>query len=254
MLRKALTLGVTLLLAIPLATPVRAALAPFTGTITVGFVGGTQVEIASLSGNLDALPNGTLILPPLAFASAVTVSLADTYVTAVGFSATGLIGGTLAPTGTGFGGSVPLTGNMPFLLDGGLGLGNLSVPLNIGSLTSPTAFTSNTAGSVFVSLSLSFSPWTTAPTYLTGTVSGYATASPTVSGSRTTTPGNNVTINLVSPLQIFRLGSTGGPSQVRTIPGFATMRLEFTPEPTALVLQGVAIATALILGVRRLRS
>jgi hypothetical protein len=57
--------------------------------------------------------------------------------------------------------------------------------------------------------------------------------------------------NLVSPVSIFRLGNG---DQFRTIPAVGRMTLNFVPEPAAVLLQGIALATLLLVGIRRFRS
>jgi hypothetical protein len=238
----------SLVVALGLASAAPAALVPFTGSITFEVAGNPPAPIASLSGSLDALPDGSVVLPPGAFGTVATFPVADPFLSAVVVRASTLLSGTLGPNSVGFGGSVGLSGTLGLQVPPTLGLANLSVPLGIGSSFASSTSTSDGLGA-YAFFSVLFSPWTTAPTVLTGTVQGAVTGLRTVSGSRGVTPGGDVTLNLVSPVHIFRQGGPG--AQIRTLPGFARMNIRYGPEPSALVLLGVGALALAAYGSRR---
>ncbi|UCE86681.1 MAG: hypothetical protein JSU66_02800, partial [Deltaproteobacteria bacterium] len=102
--RIAMRLGLVLLGVAALATPARAVLVDFTGSITLVFPSGvgaspSSVSLGTLSGdNLDVGMDGTIGIPPISYASVVrTVSLSgSTYISKLRFIAFGILGGTLS--------------------------------------------------------------------------------------------------------------------------------------------------------------
>jgi hypothetical protein len=252
-MRRVITLASSLgslVLTLGLASSAPAALMPFAGSITFEVAGNPPASIASLSGSLDALPDGSVVLPPGAFGTVATFPVADPFLSAIVVRASSLLSGTLGPNSVGFGGSVGLSGRLDLQIPPTLGLANLSVPLGIGSSFSSSTSTSNGLGA-YAFFSVFFSPWTTATVSLIGTVQGSTTTLRTVSGSRTTVPGGGVVLSLVSPVQIFRQGGPG--AQIRTFPGFARMNIRYGPEPSTLVLLAVGALALAAYGSRRAR-
>lgn len=243
-----------------LAAPVRAAQVPFTGTLEVEIGDLEPIPFATLKGTLEAVsPRGRVQIPAGAFSTAATRTVADSpFVSAIQLDASNLTGtlsfkdapGREAPI---FAGRLPFTGAMRFQLVGGLGLPDVSLPFALGTLSPVSGYTSTTGGSVFFSLSGTFDTFFTTGTYI---VTG--TPSRTAMGSRqtTTTPDGDLasrTLQLVSPIQIFRVASDGGEVDVRTLAGFGRLTLSFVPEPAPLALQGAAAAVLLGLALRRRR-
>jgi hypothetical protein len=259
--RTVLSLGLALLGVAALAAPAQAVLVNYTGTIELEFpasvgASATPVSLATLSGQVEFLPQGTIVFqePPTAFSpSAATVTLSgSTFLSTLRIDPIVLNTGSLIPSTsvspTGFSGTVGLSGMLSFVPTTGLGLANLSVPLAIGSSFSTS--TSSATGGQSLFLSVYFSPWTAGTVSLSSTRDGTTpTPVPTAMGS--IMPTVNGMANLVSPVSIFRLGNG---DQFRTIPAVGRMTLNFVPEPAAVLLQGIALATLLLVGIRRFRS
>ena len=256
------TCALALLVTAALAAPARAVLTDFTGSITLTLGGQGPLEIATLSGQIDVLPDGRLVVPPQIFSTVAGVNFpvlspTDDFLSSFRVTPTAFGGGTLFSTGLqgGFYGSAPVSGSLGFLVKPGP-FADGTVSLGLGYLTTVATPETPATGSTYLTFTAFFSLWTMyLPTgsSVYGTIDGSTTVYYTPVGSRSTTPGGNTILSLVSPVQIAQVGSTGT-LQTRFYPGVGRMTLTVMPEPTRLLLQGIAFLTALVLGFQRLRA
>ncbi len=145
--------------------------------------------------------------------------------------------GTLAAgagPGGGFGGGLPMNGEMIFQVLGGLFNG--TVPLTVVGSTRTFQTRIFTVAAAFTGHA-----WTTGPVAISGittqTPGGAFVNTVTLSGSDARTAGHRGTLQLVSPVRILT-NFTGN------LPAYGLLRLEFVPEPGTAVLLGLAAAVA----------
>jgi hypothetical protein len=184
-----------------------------------GSGGGSHIDSLALAGSTVAT---TGVVVPITDPAAFPIN---------GIRATVLNGmGTFSGGGGTLGGVMPLLGVAKVCLFGpcASAVANLSVPLSVVGAGGAQAI------SAAVNLTVIGAPWTTG-TAAVGTVTAMGAAHGPASGTSSTfAPGGH--LQLVTPIFFYSNIGVGV-----TIPMFATLAINFVPEPTTLLLLGGGI-------------
>ena len=229
---------------------------PFSVDFSLELPGQTSLSLGAGAGSLVRETGNQLVFPAVGLvpASASFAPAGASCVSGLQVRQDGFGGGTLAPTATGFGGPLPLSGSLVADVLAGT-LGSLGVPLSLGISASPAtrAYSLSPATSappVEGFLSLSYSRWNTAVARMTGTHDGAVTTWQ-VGGSLLSTLAGAQEISLVSPMHLYFADiDAGGTSSRRTIPVAGRMRIT-VPAPPVLLSEVVGVVTLAGLAWRR---
>lgn len=249
--------GLALTLALALGGPVTAAELSFSTEVALELPDQTSLALGAASGTLTRLADERLIFPAVeielvsrSFAPAGPSCVSGLHVLQAGFGA-----GTLASTGSGFGGRLPLSGSLIADVLAGA-IDSLEVPFSLGASASPAAraFTPSPATSappVQGFLSLSYSRWRTSLIDLTGTQDGAITEQWQAGGSLLSTSAGAQVISLVTPMHVYfaDIDAASSPAR-RTIPVAGRMTITVPAPP---VLLGEVIGLLSLLALARLR-
>ena len=229
---------------------------PFSIEVSLELPDQTSLSLGAAAGSLTRLSGDRLVFPAVeiepasqSFSPAGASCVSGLHVAQDGFGA-----GTLAPTASGYGGPLPLSGSLIADVLAGA-LGSFGVPLSLGISASPAtrAFSLSPATSappVQGLLSLSYSRWGTSVADLTGTQDGIVTTWQ-VGGSLLSTLAGAQEISLVSPMHVYFADiDAGGTPARRTIPVAGRMRIT-VPAPPVLLSELAGVVTLVGLALRR---
>ena len=232
------------------ASGAQAGALPFTGSLSIWFRVSVDFPTAVISGAGTAIANGSsggshvhsLALAGSTFAtSGLLLPITDP----AAFPIQGMLltaqngAGTFSDGGGTLGGVMPLAGAARFCLFGPCSspVANASIPLSVVGLGG-----AQTVG-VVSPVTVIGAPWTTG-TAAVGTLTAMGAAHGPASGTSSTfTPGGH--LQLVTPIYIY--------SGFEVLPAFATLTIDFVPEPATLLLLGGGVAALAFAGRARYR-
>jgi len=216
----------------------------------------SQVSLGSATGVATRLPDDTLVFPPADWSGAGPLSFAPSRAACISpltVFASGFGGGTLVPGEAIFRGPIRIDGELLVrLMEGWLpGVGELALPLALGSRASPTAVAfaspapAATRPPAQARLSLSFSRWKVTRTYATGTRGGVQTQRAPRTGYLVTLTDGVQLITLVTPIHVHYEGlDPMGAARFGTVPFGARMQIRVAQPPLLLGQLGAAITLA----------